>query len=179
MTTLTKTSIISGAILAVVVGLLATSVRAVSFDIRDYFPDGTLFELADITLELNWDTSTQTLEVISDQLVLETESWLDRLGRLVFTASPPTAASSGISSVDGIIDLRPNGDFYLEVDQYRDDGTVGAMQAWSDGVSTTATGTCDCTDNIQLTCYTNLCNKGSDCPDAEDYTCEWEAVVVH
>lgn len=183
MTTLTKTSIISGAVLAVVVGLLATSVRAASFDIRDYLPNGTVFKLPDITLEFKWDTSTETLDVISDDLVLEGQSSIDAVGRLVFKAWPPAAASSSVSSVIGVIDLRPNGDFYLEVDQYRDDGTVGAMQAWSEladsgGASTIALGTCDCTDNIQLTCYTNLCNKEEPCPDADSYKCKWEDVVV-
>ncbi len=45
-------------------GLLATSVRAASFDIRDYLPNGTVFKLPDIPLEFKWDTSTETLDVI-------------------------------------------------------------------------------------------------------------------
>lgn len=121
---LTKASIFFGAVLAVILGLLATSVGAVNFDIRDYLPNGTLFELPAISLELKSDTSTETLEISSDELVLETQSWIDRFGRLVFTASPAARSSSSISSVDGIIDLLPDGDFYLQVDQYWDDGTV-------------------------------------------------------
>lgn len=176
MTKLTKTSIFFGAVLAVILGLLATSVRAHDFDVRDYLPDGTLFEISDIGLKLNWDTSTQTLQVVSAGLVLETETSIDYVGRLVFAASRGERSLSSRSSIDGTVDLLPNGNFYLEVDQSWADGTIDAMSAWSDGFMTLSRGDCDCSDRITLTCATNHCNNSSPCPEEPDHTCQWFAV---
>lgn len=179
MTKLTKASIFCGAALAVILGWLATSVRAHDFDVRDYLPDGTLFEISDIGLKLNWDTSTQTLQVVSAGLVLETETSLDNVGRLVFAVSPGERSISSISSIDGTVDLLPNGEFHLAVDQIWDDGMIDAITARSNGVNTIATGHCDCSDGVTLTCLNNHCNASLPCPPAPNKDiCVWSGPVV-
>ena len=176
---------------ALLASVLLTCNAAFADDVRDFLPNGKIFDLPNpySDLDFTWSQSSRVLTVeytvVSNgqpsTITLITTTAIDRLGRLRFESVPDINGSSDLSSVAGMIDIRPNGDQYIELEATYSTKPVAVLSAWSDSTLTTyALARCDCSDVATLTCRTDHCNAGEGCPGANPgATCGWADLIVH
>jgi hypothetical protein len=136
------------------IGLSALNGAASATDIRDYLPNGNLFDNPTPHIVINWNATTDQLEVqykymsgsTEVTLTLDNVSWVNsNTGNLDFSATPPSGSGSNVYSLDGTIDILPNGDHYLEYDLRWVDRSITAGATWSTAEQVTyMDADCDC-----------------------------------
>lgn len=167
----------------IAIGLFALNGAAQATDIRDYLPDGNLFDNPTPHLVINWNATTDVLEVqykymsgsTEMTLTLNTSSWVSsNTGNLDFLAYPPQSSGSTIYSINGTIDILPNGDHYLEYNVNWVDQSISAGATWSTEEQVTyMDAACDCSDGIQGGCNTNKCHSQALCQPHLEPICQW------
>jgi len=155
----------------------ATS-AACAYDVRDYLPDGTVFELTMLSEDvwIEWDESAEELEITVGEVSMIASTWMNNDDTLGFQSMPSPGAGDGLVVVQGTIDLLAGGDLFLLIDIYWDTPSVEAARATHHDGVTIGTAKCDCSDHIGLDCTTNKCNYEKPCyadqPDGPK--CEWQ-----
>lgn len=167
-----------------VVASCVMSVAAFGMDITDQLPNGKIFEMYDPGVEMTWAASTEVLTVeytfvsggTPTTITLNTNTGVDRIGRLSFSATPGSGSGANILSIVGTIDIRPDGDYYAEYDITYTNGDTRGRAGWSNhNLITYKSEGCDCDDNLDFGCVTNDCNTPNTAcsPTNTDSFCVW------
>lgn len=146
------------------------------FTVRQFMQDGPVMIMSDIELELYWDDADDALVVYVEDELLACSLEDDPAGPLLFHAVS-TMEGSSVSSVDGDIDILPNGDYDITFTLYFTDDTFIARAASSTGTSLYATQECLCNDGSQVICPNHQCEQGGVQCNYGQGVCTWQSAV--
>jgi hypothetical protein len=158
--------------------LVASATSSVcAYDVRDYLPDGNVFELTMLSEDvwIDWDDAAEQLEITVGEVSMLASTWMNRDDTLGFQAMPPSGSGDGLVVVLGTIDLLLGGDLFLLIDIYWDTPSVEAARATHHDGATISPAQCDCSDGIGTDCVTNECNAKEACyvEQPNGPKCDW------